>query len=479
MRMRLGEAAKRWTLAALALAAIVDLYRQWWHVNVTTVALTLLLYVLVLASQWELYYAVTFSVAATVCYNYFFLPPLNTFTINDPQNWVALFALLFTAVTASRLSTRARREAAEARGSQRELEILFRLSSELLQTDSLASLLRSVPRVVVAATGADGAALRLLDGAELFEAGEPGDTTALLSQLEPVRATEGDRLLIPVRSGVRLKGLLQLRGVVLMPATAEALGKLVAVSLDRAQALEQAAREEAGREGERLRAWMIDSVTHELRTPLTSIKGAATALLQTEGGTSRELLMIIDEESDRLNRLVSEAVEVARLDAREVQLRPDRVLLSAVVADARERCAWVESEHTLTTEIPDDLWVWADAHMLGRVLINLVENAAKYAPAGSPIELRAYAETHAARLEVVDRGPGIAVRERELVFERFYRGTAAKAGAAGTGMGLAISRAIMIAHGGGLALQSREGGGSIFSLTVPREAPRARARSLP
>src|SRR3984957_9949674 len=161
----------RWTLAFGALAGIVLVYYRWLHVSSTTVALTMLLLILMLAAAWGMRYAVVLSIVATIAYNYYFLPPIRTFTIADPQNWLALFAFLATAIIASRLSERARDEASDARARQREVEALFRLSRELLETESVSSLGTSIPAAVASVTGATSTLLYLLEGERLYQAG--------------------------------------------------------------------------------------------------------------------------------------------------------------------------------------------------------------------------------------------------------------------------------------------------------------------
>lgn len=247
----------RWTLAGAVLAGIVLVYRRWLHVNTTTVALTLLLYVLVLSALWGLRYAVVMSLFATAAYNFYFLPPTNTFTVNDPQNWLALFALLFTSIIASKLSQRAREDAAEARSGQRELEMAVPAKQRMMQTDSVASLLASVPSAVASATTSPAAALFLAEGERLYQIGDWSIGSLELPHLaktaEAITAcrTDADQLQVPVRSGVRVKGLLLLRAAELSMATADAIGSLIAVSIERAQALETVARGAAAKESER------------------------------------------------------------------------------------------------------------------------------------------------------------------------------------------------------------------------------------
>jgi two-component system sensor histidine kinase KdpD len=214
---------------------------------------------------------------------------------------------------------------------------------------------------------------------------------------------------------------------------------------------------------------MIDSITHELRTPLTSIKGAATALL---AGTVREedsleLLTIIDEESDRLNRLVSEAVEMAQLDAQQVQMHFGPVDVGGLVDGARKTCSWVEEQHPVDLDVAGGLKVLADPVMLQKVLCNLLENAGKYSRPGAPIRVSAEQRGAKVAISVADRGAGIDPAEQALIFERFYRAHSQANGTSGTGMGLSISRAIAQAHRGDVTVTSQAGQGSVFTVTLP------------
>ncbi|MDE1177141.1 MAG: ATP-binding protein [Edaphobacter sp.] len=462
-------------MAFAGLAAIVLVYKRWLHVNTTTVALTLLLFILLLATEWGLRFAVVISVAAAACYNFFFLPPFGTFTISDTENWLALLVFLATSIIASRLSQAARDEADEASARQHELEVLFQLSRDLLQTESAASLLRSLPAAVVDVTAARYGLLYLLEGGRVFQAGDGMVSEVELPHFQQIAISltqasmTADEVQMPVRSGVRPKGMLLLRGVVLSLETANAIGGLVSIAIDRAQALENVARGEAAKENERLRSLMIDSITHELRTPLTSIKGAATTLLESEVNAEdrHELLSIIDEESDRLNRLVSEAVETAQLDAQKVQMHFERVTVRGLIDEARDTCGWVEENHELRLQIAEDLWLRADPSLLVKVITNLLENAAKYSPSGTPITVTAEAQGAGIAISVADRGIGIDPTEQGLIFERFYRGRLQASGASGTGMGLAISRAIVEAHGGRIIVTSQLEHGSVFTVLLP------------
>jgi two-component system sensor histidine kinase KdpD len=474
----------RWSAAAAMLAGIVALYRLKLHANSTTVALTLLLLVLFLAAQWGLRYAVATSLVATVCYNYFFLPPIGTFTINDPQNWLALFAFLSTAVVGSRLAERAREEAEDARMRQRELEVLYGLSRELLQTENVASLLNALSPAILLVTRANAVVLYLLDGDRRYMAGDPSAVTLddiamrQLSLTLPVPGTVTDTInvahfgateaRIPLRVGVKPRGLLVIKGVALSNDTLEAIGGLVSVSIDRDKALEDVTRGEAAKESERLRSLMIDSITHELRTPLTAIKAAATTLLAPhalDAEEKTELLTVIDEESDRLNRLVSEAVEMAQLDTQEVHMAFAPMSVQEMVDRAMEASSSLLEGRSVTVTLPQLPPVVADAEFIAKVLSNLLENASKYSPLGSPIFVSAERRGEMVEVSVADRGMGVDLSEQGLIFERFYRAQGQRT--SGTGMGLAISRAIIEAHRGVLSVTSQLGEGSVFSFTLP------------
>ena len=468
----------QWLLAFVALAGIVSLYRFWLHVNPTTVALTLLLFILMLAARWGARFAVAASIAAAAAYNFYFLPPVGTFTISDPQNWLALFVFVATAVTGSRLSQRAREEAEQARRSQRELTVLLTLSRELLQTDNVAALVNILPELVNSACRADAAILYLLEGDRIYQAGlhpalgvEAPHFRQLALTLPAPETVSGEETRIPLRAGARPRGLLLLRGVRLSAESFEAMGGLVSIALDRAQALENVTRSEANRESERLRTLILDSITHELRTPLTSIKGAASAMLTASGTLTEddrhELLTIVDEESDRLNRLVSRAVEMAQIEAQEIHMNFAPVSIDSLVQAAREHCSAVFSTHAVTTTVPHLPRAEADHDMISKVLCNLLENAAKYSRPGTPIFLSAEQQESKILIHVADRGTGIDPQEQPLIFDRLYRSRSQSGTTPGTGMGLAISRAIVEAHAGSLTVTSQLDHGSVFTFSLP------------
>jgi two-component system sensor histidine kinase KdpD len=277
--------------------------------------------------------------------------------------------------------------------------------------------------------------------------------------------------MIPLALGMRLLGVLAVAGGEYSPRIYGAIGSLVAIALERAAAVERSSRLEASRQSERLRTALLDSVTHDLRTPLTAIRAAATTLtLQPDlpEAERTELTTVVDEESARLDRLIGQALEMAQLDAEVVQIR-------AVPQDVRELMEMtVEEMRPLLRDRPIEVQVAADVPrtpldraLVHRVLRHLIENAVRYSPARSPIELHAVRDAYRLRVTVTDQGPGIEPGEQPFVFDKFFRGRQQRGKAGGTGMGLAIVKAIVEAHGGAIELISEAGKGSQFAFWLP------------
>jgi two-component system sensor histidine kinase KdpD len=261
---------------------------------------------------------------------------------------------------------------------------------------------------------------------------------------------------------------------------ATALSAQVAIALTRAIAIEASARLEASRESERLRAALIDSLTHELRTPLTSIRAAATTLTQGEGlddNLRRELALVVDEESAHLDALIGEAVEMAEIDANvlKVQATPQhtRTLLEHALAESRSALA--RHQVVMMVQEPDPP-EWFDARLLGRVFRHLIENAALYSPVGSRIVVRSRRVDGRLEFEVEDNGPGIDKVDLPHIFEKFYRGKKGAKLGKGTGMGLAIARAIVVAHDGDISVETNPEHGTTFRFWVPLLEKKARPR---
>ena len=466
----------RYVVSLAAVFVIVVLYYRVLHVNPTTVALTFLIAVLVVSANWGLRCAVLVSLVATAAFNYFFLPPIGTFTIADPQNWVALAAFLLTAIIASELSERARREAEAATRRRHEVERLYAFSQRLLVAENVVGLLNSLPQHVVQSFTCDSAAIFVIGRPDIYRSAATHELSsenlcAAAARGEPIIESEGRVRYVPLRMGVRSVGALAVSGGEISRETLEAICSLVAIAIERAGAVENLGRAEAAREGENLRSALLDAVTHDFRTPLTSIKASVTSLLshdELDPSQKRELLTVIDEESDRLNHLVGEAAEMAQLEAKKLELHLELHPIQEAIERAVEETRKLLSEHQLQIDAPANLpRTRFDLDRIKDVLKQLLENAAKYSPANTPIRITAEPKTAGLTVSVADRGPGIDDFEQSLIFDKFYRGKDQRYRLQGTGMGLAIAKAIVEAHGGTIGVTSQRGQGSVFSFTLP------------
>src|ERR1700722_13551158 len=467
----------RYAAALAAVLAITFHYKHTHQVNATTVAFTYLLAILGVSALWGLWISVFMSLAATLAYNYFFLPPVGTLTIADPQNWVALITFLATSILASDLSSRARQQAAEANHRRHEVERLYRFSQRLLSAGNPIELLNAIPRQIVESFEVGAAALFLSDKQKVYRSGmnlpqlDAAFLKAIVAREELQIDAEHSVCFAPLRLGSKILGSLGISGPVLSRESLEAMGTLIAVAIERAYATEIVGKTEAAREGERLKSALLDAITHDFRTPLTSMKASVTTLLspaKLDGNQRDELLHIIDEECDRLNRLVGEAAEMARLEAGEVKLQLEPVRVDDLITGALDVCKGVLGTRPIRIELKSpDLRVRADVARAQEVLVHLIQNANLYSSPDHPITIGAEEKDEFVQFSVADQGPGIGEAELGLIFDKFYRGTDQRYRVQGTGMGLPIAKAIAEAHGGTIAVVSQGGHGPVFSFSLP------------
>ncbi len=430
-------------LVSFATVFAIIVVSPWLGINSTTVALVFLLVVLGAATLWGLAVAIATSVIAVLAFNFFFLPPVGTFTIADPQNWVALAAFLITATTASQLSSRAQRRAAEAHERRLETERLYELGRTILLYERFDRTLEQTAIDIARVFGLDEVAFYDAETKSAFRVG-----TGLLipeSELAAVLINgfvkpSGTTSITAVSLGGKPIGSLGLHGKTPMNETVvDAIANLAAISLERARAIERATMAEASKRNEELRAAMLDGLAHDLKTPLTAIKASITTLISAPPKSrerNQELLAIIDEETERLDRTVSEAVQMARIDAGKLTLerRPVRVadLIEASIADIRP----TEIAARVAVHLPDLLSkIDIDTDLIRQVLKQLIDNAAKYSPANELIEISAKEEKDWMIISVNDHGAGVNPEEQFKIFEKFYRGRHASRTSEGTGMG--------------------------------------------
>ncbi len=477
MTKNLPVTLARYAAALTAVLIITYFYVYTHRFNVTTVAFTYLLAILGVSALWGLSVSVFMSLAATLAYNYFFLPPIGTLTIADPQNWVALFAFLATSILASDLSARARNQAAEANRRRHELERLYKFSQRLLSAGNPIELLNAIPRQIVETFEVGAAALFLIEKQKVYRSGmnipqlDAEYLKAVVAREEMQIDREHSVCFAPLRIGSRIVGSMGVSGPTLSRESLEAMGTLIAVAIERAHSTEMVGKTEAAREGERLKSALLDAITHDFRTPLTSMKASVSTLLsptKLDGGQRDELLHIIDEECDRLNRLVGEAAEMARLEAGEVKLQLETVRAEDLISGALDVCKGVLGTRPIRVELKHrDLHVRADFTRAQEVLVHLIQNANLYSSPDHAITIGAEEKDEFVQFSVADQGPGIGDAELGLIFDKFYRGTDQRYRIQGTGMGLPIAKAIVEAHGGTIGVISQVGHGSVFSFSLP------------
>lgn len=471
----------QYALFTFLAAVVVFTYLHVVHVNQTTVALTFLILILFTAFRRPLIYSVYLSILCALLYNFYFLPPYGSLTIGDPQNLVALISFLVASISVNQISAKERRQAATLAAQSLEIEKLYAFCQRLLLEDKLQQLSSSAPALIAGSFQLRAVALYLPEK----EPATLWDPEHLLAGMENLheatqatgvssRSASGIRI-VPLMMGMRALGVLAMTEGEYSEGFYDAIGSLTAVAIERASALERNSRSEAARAGELLRTAVLDSITHELRTPLTGINLAATTLASDPGvdeASRQDLLSVITEESTRMNTLIDEAVTMAQLSTGEIHLQKAPVLLppiiDAVIAGLRTPLRGRDLHVECSAEMPPILM---DADLIRRVFKHLLENALLYSPTHSAIQLSAILIGQKLHVAIRNTGQGIPEEEQPFVFDRFFRGAAAGAHPNGTGMGLAIVKAIIDAHQGRISVRSLPGQETTFSFWMPASEP--------
>jgi two-component system sensor histidine kinase KdpD len=413
--------------------------------------------VIAVASLFDLAAGLVTSVLAMLAYNILFLPPRFTVTLDDAHNWVLLAVLVISTGVVAELSTRERRRAEEAREREREAALLAGLASALVGGASLDRELADAARVAAAASGARSGSIVLGRGPL------PGQEQVLALEVEG-----------------RTLGRLELRGAApdvehdpQALRVASSLAGLLALAQEHEELASAQVEAEALRRSDSLKTALLRAVSHELRSPLTAIKTTVSALLGVEvaldPATTRALLEDVDAETDRLEHLVGDLLDLSRLQAGGMVTSKDWCDVADIVRGAVAAARGRIGDQPVEVALPDSLpLVHVDPAQIERVLVNLLENAARYSPAGRPVELAADAADDGVEVFVTDHGTGIPTEDHERVFEPFYR-AGPRRPQGGTGLGLAIARGFVEASGGSLTIAASPQRGTRMRVWLPGE----------
>ncbi|MFI5181655.1 MAG: DUF4118 domain-containing protein [Thermoanaerobaculia bacterium] len=466
--------------AALGLVAVAAGLGWLLRVNATTAGFVFLFAVLAVAVGRGLFAGTVTSIAATLAFNYFFLPPVGTFTIADPSNWVALSAFLLASTVTSRLVAQARQQAADADARRTEVEALYDLSIDLFAATNRIGALGEAAGKALRTIGARGGGLVLFhDGPgkadvvfDLERSLRPDDvlieSVGRKGETVEVAAAEGARdVYLPLAVGGKSSGVLVARGTKAERTALESVGRLVALAVERERFLRERTAMEALRESESLKTSLLRAVSHDLRTPITGIRIGLERLRRNAG--AEEAVNEVARETERLSRRIDNLLAMARLDAGTFRPAPEPSPAADLIHAALESLSLVIQgrpvEVTIAPETPD---LFVDPTLAVEIVSNLLENAARVSPPGASLELSAAPgplEAGRVRLEVLDRGPGVPAAVKQAVAGR---GEPVDSGRAG--LGLEICRSLARALGGSVSLVDRPGGGTIARLDVPAAA---------
>jgi two-component system sensor histidine kinase KdpD len=463
--------------AAGSVIAVTLVFRTFSIVNATTVGFAYLIAILLVAASWGIAEAVVASVVATVCFNFFFLPPVGTWAIEDPENWVALFSFLISSLIASELSNRAKKRTAEANTRKIEMERLYALSRAILAIDGSQPIGDQIATELARICEIPGVAIYDRPSDQIYRGGT-GEFSVAESRLKDTARTgsaskdeKTGTTFAPISLAGNSTGSVALQGAQLSDAALNALLNLVAITLENARSREIITTARAARQSEEFKSTLLDGLAHEFKTPLTSIKAATTALLASnvsDAAQQQELLTIVDQEAERLSRLVTEATRVARIEAGKIHLNRDwhspHRLIRAALAQMEQQC----DGRPLSVSSPENLSaVYVDAELIQLALRQLIDNALKYSPGRSSIQVSSQVIGRNVEIAVRSEGEPLSESERVRVFDKFYRGQNVRHQATGTGMGLPVARSILLAHGGDVQLRRSDKNGTEFVVVIP------------
>jgi len=459
--------------AAVLVAAYVGIHL---HVNFSTTGFVDLLIVVLVAMLSGFWEATITSVVALTCLNYFFVPPVYTFYVADPQNWVALITFETTAVLVSRLSIQMEKQAHTAILERRRMEKLYELSRRTLLMNPQQSPGSQIVAQIRDVVQVDTVALFDAARARVYTAGTDNPELEALARETYLKDRNVDhadlmtwqRVLRPGTSSI---GAMVLGGSNLSPLLADSIASLTAIALERARAFEKQSHAEAARQSEQLRTAVLDALAHAFKTPLTAIRTASSGLLEAGhlDPAQEDLVTLIDEESDKLNALSTRLLQTARLEASETKLRRETVLIPQLIDEILIRHSdQLGGRPTEVSTTNQRCATYGDRELLGTAIMQFIDNAAKYSTPGSPIAIAVDDRDGEILISVHNEGSEVRPEERERIFERFYRSPGSNHRAPGTGLGLSITKETAEVHRGRAWVNSEEGKGTTFFLSLPR-----------
>jgi two-component system sensor histidine kinase KdpD len=484
-------------LMALVIVAIgllaAELIQPWFGIeNVDLVFLTAVVSVAVRYGLWPSLLA---SVAASLCYNFFFLPPVYTFTITDPTNIAAFFFFMLIAVLVSNVAARVRTQADSAIGRVRTTESLYAFSRKLAGTATLDDVLWATAYQTALMLRVRVVLLLPEDGVLTVKAGYPPEDELDKADLAAANWAWGNdrpagrgsdtlpgakRLFLPMRTGRGPIGVIGIdddrTGPLLTPDQRRLLDALVdqgALAIERVLLVEDMDRVKRTVESDRLRSALLTSISHDLKTPLASVLGAASTMRDLSSGLTdtqkRDLLATVIDESERLNRFIANLLDMTKLESGAIVPNTARHDIGEIVGSALRRAGKILVRHKVSLELAADLpMLELDAVLFEQVLFNLLDNAAKYAPADTTISIRGSREKDSIVLQILDEGAGIPPAELESVFDKFYRAQKGDHVRPGTGLGLAISRGFVEAMHGTISAANRsDRSGTVLTIRLP------------
>jgi two-component system, OmpR family, sensor histidine kinase KdpD len=460
-------------LAAVALVTLIAFRLNW---NLSASGSLYFLVVVMVSVVWGFWEASVTSLIAACCLNFFFIPPIFTWTISDPQNWVALATFEVAALTVSRLSTRAQGQARAEAWQRAQVQKLYDLGRRILFLDRRQTIGPQIVPLIQEIFGAESVALF---DAILARVDATGSGARELEQLARSAYFQDGTLVGDdahtwahvLRLGSKPVGAIALRGPQLGRLAIVPIASLTAIALERARSFEKESRAEAARQTEQLRTAVLDGLAHAFKTPLTAIRTASSGLLEARqlSTDDAELAALIDEQAEHLNRLTTELLQMARIDAAEVRLHRVRVPVLALIEDVSARYhEQLRGRLVEISETSPGLEVYGDRGILATALEQFIDNASRYSTPGSPISVTAEETLGEVVVAIHNEGPPILPADRERIFERFYRAEESKHRAAGTGLGLSIAKKAAEAHGGRTWVVSEERAGTTFFFALPR-----------